>query len=255
MAYAQDDDEWEYEYDENETEDFYIPIDVSNVPGAQGPVNALPKRGHPVLLKTRLRALNAGRRETENAADAQGAGSVGEIQITGLHTSNPLLLYNDQMLSCQWTSTLGTDMFFVKPKPAAGVTEKPLRSLPAVDLLATGSARLVARVGRLRPRDDLFENPREEQHTTDKMDTSADAPSERGVVTQPTGNMQPDAQEGRPAPSNFLARLNEAKAKRGDWSRLVLSQTPNGPRLVAEEDPTQSPSNGEAEDTDMGGTG
>ena len=29
---AAEDDEWEYEYDDNETEDFYITVDMSSVP-------------------------------------------------------------------------------------------------------------------------------------------------------------------------------------------------------------------------------
>ena len=39
---------------------------------------------------------------------------------------------------------------------------------------------------------------------------------------------------GASATSNFLARLNEAKAKRGDKSRLAIAKTSEGSHLVAE---------------------
>ena len=58
----EDEDEWEYEYDETETEALYVPIDLANVPGLQGAADDVPKTGHPVLIETKLRALNAQRR-------------------------------------------------------------------------------------------------------------------------------------------------------------------------------------------------
>src|SRR5687768_16234277 len=98
MAAAIDED-WEYEYDETETEDFYIPIDLSNVPSAQVPINSDRRPGHPTLLKSRLRALNAARGQPlEIANNAAGttasATTIGELQIIGLHTTNPLVMYN-----------------------------------------------------------------------------------------------------------------------------------------------------------------
>ncbi|RZK25465.1 MAG: hypothetical protein EOO43_05445, partial [Flavobacterium sp.] len=57
--------------------------------------------------------------------------TMGELQITGLHTSNPLIMYNGQLLSCHWTSTIGTDMFFTKPQANGADSHQPLRSLPS----------------------------------------------------------------------------------------------------------------------------
>ncbi|CAG5158921.1 uncharacterized protein ALTATR162_LOCUS5320 [Alternaria atra] len=233
-----EEDEWEYEYDENETEDFYIPLDLSNVPAAQIPMVSQGRPGHPTLLKSRLRALNAARGQpaefAANNNDAQETATMGEVQVVGLHTPNPLVMYNGQLLSCHWTSTVGTDMFFVKPDANASTQSQILRSLPSVDLLALGSAKLVAKVGRLRPRDDLVDNASDAQQATEVTHTPDDNQS---AATRAPGiaDAQPSSnKEGPSAPLSFLARLNEAKAKRGEKSRLSIAKTSEGSRLVAE---------------------
>ncbi|KAH6644353.1 hypothetical protein C7974DRAFT_18920 [Boeremia exigua] len=243
---ALDDDEWEYEYDEVETEDFYIPIDLSNVPRTQKNVDNERRTGHPTLLKSRLRALNAQRGQQQDApavenANGQEPGIVGEAQITGLHTENPLVMYNGQLLSLQWASTIGTDMFFAKPDPEAE-SEGPLRSLPNVDLLAVSSTKLIARVGRLRPRDEVFEKVEEaEGQTTAAEETVRDA--------------QESAKVSEPPPSSFLAKLNAAKAKRGDSTRLAVSRSGEGSSLVAEAAATAPAAmQPEGNDIEMSGT-
>jgi len=218
-----EEDEWEYEYDDNETEIFYVPVDLAHVPEAQKPINAVPKVGHPVLLKSRLRAQNE-RREAEHSISSisisEDTVSLGKIQLNGLHTANPLVMYNDQLLSCQWARTVGTDMFFAKPSPESNSVEV-LRSLPGVDLIATGSTKLVANVARLRPRDDLFNGTTNEDQVGQMADTLESIQNTGEGETQPTA-------------SSFLAKLNAAKAKRGEQSRLVISKQADGPRLAAE---------------------
>lgn len=234
---AEQADEWEYEYDEHVTEDFYIPIDLSNVPSAQIPTNSERRAGHPTLLKSRLRALNATRGQLpEIQADGLGTqepATMGELQITGLHTSNPLIMYNGQLLSCHWTSTIGTDMFFTKPL-ADSDKHQPLRSLPSVDLLSLGTAKLVAKVGRLRPRDDLFEDDGNEQPDSIGKQATGQHPEERSAPSQNGPVNHPRSADDGLAPLNFLSRLNEAKAKRGETTRLAVTQTPEGSRLVSE---------------------
>jgi hypothetical protein len=238
-----DEEEWEYEYDENETEDFYIPIDLSNVPNAQIPLNAERRPGHPTLLKSRLRALNAARGQlpdttgdsTATQDGTQEMASMGEVQIMGLHTSNPLMMYNGQLLSCQWTSTIGTDMFFTRPQMDDSDLHQPLRSLPAVDLLSLGTAKLIARVGRLRPRDDLFKNDEQTQPGIAAVDDARQV-KDAAIVPPSTAaeDPKPAFSSAMPASTDFLARLNEAKARRGETSRLTVARTPDGSRLVSE---------------------
>ncbi|KAF1840267.1 uncharacterized protein K460DRAFT_359970 [Cucurbitaria berberidis CBS 394.84] len=235
MAHADDDDQWEYEYDENETEDFYIPLDLSNVPSAQVPMVSQGRLGHPTLLKSRLRALNAQRGQpTEipiDSSNGQKPATMGEVQIIGLHTPNPLVMYNGELLSCHWTSTIGSDMFFVKPDANTGDLSEPLRTLPSVDLLAMGSAKLVAKVGRLRPRDDLIDDTVDAQPATE----STGFPSNVQNVSALSLEQQSTPEQAQPAPMSFLERLNQVKAKRGETSRLAVSNTPNGSHLISEE--------------------
>ncbi|KAF1973285.1 hypothetical protein BU23DRAFT_134242 [Bimuria novae-zelandiae CBS 107.79] len=263
MAQAEEE-EWEYEYDENETEDFYIPIDLANVPAVQGAlgIGGSAQRGHPTLLKTKLRALNTERRDAgsnlavQNVEDANE--SIGKIQIIGLHTENPLMMYNGQLLSCEWNKTIGTDLIFAKPNSDTDDASEPLRSLPSVDLLATGSARLVARVARMRPKDDLFnDGPKvDEQSSADAMDTG---PDESGVAVPTTAPESPVSTTvvaatitTEPAPSSFLGRLNAIKARRGETSRLGLTKDPNATRIVTAKESATSPGV-VREDATMGG--
>jgi hypothetical protein len=239
MAETEDDDEWEYEYDDTETEDLYITLDLSNTPAASLPnINNRAKTGHPTRLQSRLRAINAGRKGNEGADDSpngQRLPAVGEMQITGLHTANPLVMYNGQLLSCKWASTIGTDMFFVKPSPEDESPTAPLRSLPAVDLLAMSSAKLTATVGVLRPRADLFNpaNVNEESiaGTMDISDNSQSAVEETNQAS--VQGVQPQAGETPLASTSFLARLNQAKVKRGENSMLVMSKSSHGSQLVS----------------------
>jgi hypothetical protein len=220
---ATEEDEWEYEYDGDETEDFYIPIDLSHVPTSQKMSSAFPRTGHPVLLRTKLRAHHE-RREAEatiaSHSISEDANSLGNLQLNGLHTENPLVMYEGQLLSCQWARNIGTDMFFAKPEPDfAG--NNALRSLPDVDLIATGSSKLIANVAQLRPKDELFEGTVDGDQAELPIGTSGHSHPENGEETWPP-------------PSNFLARLNAAKAKRGEKSRLVISKDAEGNRLAAE---------------------
>ncbi|KAH7392377.1 hypothetical protein DE146DRAFT_138969 [Phaeosphaeria sp. MPI-PUGE-AT-0046c] len=234
------DEEWEYEYDENETEDFYIPIDLSNVPSAHIPMNSDRRPGHPTLLKSRLRALNATRGQVPeaqlDAINAQDPTTMGELQLTGLHTSNPLIMHNGQLLSCHWASTVGTDMFFTKPQTAEGDSPPALRSLPSVDLLSLGTAKLVARVGRLRPRDDLFENePEDMTHaSTQDVDEAVKDQEESSIPSEQDKDNRPTSATSTATSSSFLAKLNEVKARRGENSRLSATRTPEGSRLISE---------------------
>ncbi|PVI00122.1 hypothetical protein DM02DRAFT_410763 [Periconia macrospinosa] len=260
-----EEDEWEYEYDEEQTEDFYIPIDLANVPELQAPVTEpTQKFGHPWLLKTKLRAFYANRKEAESLQaqsstyDPRNPESMGEIQLIGLHTPNPLIMYNGQLLSCHWASAIGTDFLFTNSDSETIGDGKPLRSLPDVDLIATSSARLVARVGQLRPKDEVVEKMdkerQEEQHEEFSV-PNPNASDESMDARADTDASQDRRAAGDPAPSNFLARLNAAKAKRGDNSRLMVSNSGNGPRLVADRVVLRrSRYESESDDTVMSGT-
>lgn len=203
---------------------------MSNVPRSHKSVESERRTGHPTLLKSRLRALNAHRNQQQDTSTVDNANeqeptTEGVAQIVGLHTENPLVMYNGQLLSLQWASTIGTDMFFEEPGPDPGIDKKPLRSLPNVDLLATSSAKLIARVGRLRPRDDLFDGA-----------GVAEGATQTPAAAQPELATEAAHETATPSvvpASSFLGKLNAAKAKRGDTTLLALSTSGDEPRLVA----------------------
>jgi hypothetical protein len=224
MAREQQDDEWEYEYDQDETEDFYITLDMSNVPSNDtsglGFVHAR-LASRPLRLQSKLRQDMVRRPEgmvtNPTNPEETAAESTGEMQIINLDTQNPLAVYNGQLLSCKWASTIGTDMFFVKSGSGAEAGEQPLRSLPAVDLLAISSTKLVAKTARLRPRDELFEG--------------LQAQEESNVIGT---DISQRTESGPQVPTGFLAKLNEVKAKRGENSRLeVLRNSDGSSRVIA----------------------
>jgi hypothetical protein len=239
------DSDWEYEYSTTETSTYYIPIDLSNIPDAQVPFTNTQRQGHPTLLKSRVRALNAQRApgpmlpgplatDPGTAAEQQQATGTPDsehtLRVTGLHTPNPLLEYNGQLLSCQWAATLGTDFFFAAPDARDGVA--PLRELPGdVDLLATSSAKLIARKATLRPADHVVEDfvPAEGPlgANGDDGDVLMQDAEEGAAVAQ-------DAAQPSAAPSSFLARLNAAKVRRGDATQLTVSSSKTGKKVVAE---------------------
>lgn len=86
--------------------------------------------------------------------------SADHIQILELHSRNPLISYQSQLYSCEWTSTLGTDVLL-----AANQTDRlgtrgggqeaesaeALRSFPGVDLVATSRIKLTARPVQAAP--------------------------------------------------------------------------------------------------------
>lgn len=66
------------------------------------------------------------------------------FQILDLHTKNPLVSYRGGIFSCEWASSIGTEMFFVKRSASDDdPLYEPMRSLNAWDLIGTSSARLL----------------------------------------------------------------------------------------------------------------
>ena len=115
--------EWEYEYDENETENFYITLDLSNAAPASKPrkadVSSLTQTIADTARQTRdsTADLHSGRDNststpTHSNPDLAKSNDMNAIQILDLHTHNPLISYQGQLLSCRWASTIGSDLLF-----------------------------------------------------------------------------------------------------------------------------------------------
>ena len=72
------------------------------------------------------------------------------IQILDLHTREPVISYKNQVYTCQWTTTIGTDILLVPPDPA--LPFQPLYEAPGFNILATTNIKLVGEPVQLIPR-------------------------------------------------------------------------------------------------------
>ena len=225
MTNSGDDDDWEYEYHDQETEDFYISIDFTDMPDRGDSTNAsyylvrdiggrrsvyIHKRiiEHDVINSKANAAVGQGEAMEETVE------AFGELQLLNLHTENPIATYNGQLLSLRWSSPLGTDLLFVQRPTTHEV--KPVRSLPSVDLLGFASAKLIASAATLQPADHILSNTPVAQDT---VVTRSQTPGERSDM-----NEERSHKEG-----SFLARLNLAKTRRGEKARLMHRQEAQNP--------------------------
>ena len=223
-----EEDEWEYEYDENETEDFYITLDLSNAAPASKPrkadVSSLTQTIADAARQTRDSTAdlysgrdNSASTPTHSNPDLAKSNDMNAIQILDLHTHNPLIYYQGQLLSCRWASTIGSDLLFAEAPQDRESYPEPLRALPSFDLLGISSTKLVATITQLRPR---YPSPSTQEQKAApepaQANTIDDDLLETDIVNIPSSH---DALKAQKNQLNFLSRLNAAKEKRGEKDR------------------------------------
>jgi len=187
---SEEESDWEYEYDPNETEDFYVVLDIPttvknlnntddmfapippkvNAPAKRKPAGRGRGRGRGSRSKAARSAENGesadatSQLENENpdedqnmdegpaapvelAAEVDQADSAtpSKFQIMDLESDNPIISYQGNLYSCHWASSIGSDLLFGK-RPIEEVADRrqSLYSFDSWDLLAIGSARMVA---------------------------------------------------------------------------------------------------------------
>ncbi|KAI6840834.1 hypothetical protein KC332_g5781 [Hortaea werneckii] len=168
---GEDDVQWEYEYDDNETEDFYLTLDltthVSNAVAAPEPRKR--NRAAPKGKRRPETTAEQSAREEREAATAAvttarlpslpATGANGEeqidpgtqeakLQILDLHSENPYVKFVDGVYSCNWHTDLSTQVYVARP----GVTETPLRPGNVVDVVGLSRMRLVGKPVTLQPK-------------------------------------------------------------------------------------------------------
>ena len=141
------------------------------------------------------------------------------IQILDLHTQNPLISYQNQLYSCQWTSTLGTDILLTAPAP--NFPHPVLREKPNVSVLATSSIKLMGRPAQLVSR----------IRAEEADSTSTPAPDTPIASAQPTNPENPTPVKiplgaaptrARQTQASFLERLMAIKAKKGEKDSVTI---------------------------------
>jgi hypothetical protein len=239
-------DEWEYEYDAGETEDFYVTLDLSGTlsigregidPAYLPSLERRRKMGRPsyktVMSRpptdSYVRPRHLESPEPASQSDTDDDIDSSRIQILDLHTSNPLIAYEGQILSCHWASTVGTDMLFRNTEPDSSSQVTPLRKFPAFDLLGLSSTKLMAATAQIRPRDHILLDDKEPTPVPDEAmrRRSSTTPNPGGVRRLlPSSRAKINQQ-------NFLNRLGAANAKRAkrkrdeeSWTALPMRRGP-----------------------------
>lgn len=141
------------------------------------------------------------------------------IQVLDLHTQNPLISYQNQMYSCEWTSTLGTDLLLTTPAP--NFSHPVLRDTPNVSVLAASSIKLMGRPAQIATRQraeegDEISTPAPEGSTTLANIAS---PEKATPVKIPLGATPSRARQNQ---ANFLERLIAIKAKKGEKDSVTV---------------------------------
>lgn len=143
------------------------------------------------------------------------------LQILDLHTQQPIISYENQIYSCTWTSTVGTDLLLSAPDPS--FTHPVLVEKPNVSVLATTSIKLVARPVQLVPRtgentDEATSTPTEPESSTAAV-TPTPAKEKDMPVKIPVG---PAPSRARQDQANFLERLMAIKAAKGEKDSVTV---------------------------------
>ena len=78
------------------------------------------------------------------AAKAAQDTSFKGLQIMDFESEEPMIMYQGQIYSCKWATSLGSDLLFVRRSDEPGSDYRPLHSFKEVDLLGIATAKLVA---------------------------------------------------------------------------------------------------------------
>ncbi|SZF01379.1 unnamed protein product [Blumeria hordei] len=240
--------EWEYEYSTTETETYYLTIDLTtpDVPPTHPPFDDTvrkktrwlnPSIGRhrrqtpmpPANRVAKTYTLDGRRSLVENDDLTKGSDVEREIiaeteitnnptemksvQILDLESNLPIVAYDGHVYACNWAENIGTEFIF-SPHAEDGFEPLPkLRTLRGnVDLLASSTARLIAKSVKLTPKQTT-------RHNIAK-------PRGRDKVLIPVGHA---ASQQRKDQALFLERIILAKEKRNEMDSVTINAKPRLP--------------------------
>lgn len=67
-----------------------------------------------------------------------------EFQLMDLDSDNPIISYGGTLYSCQWATSIGSDLLFKKKPVEEGTNQQVLHSFEEYDLVAISAAKLIA---------------------------------------------------------------------------------------------------------------
>lgn len=226
---ADDSPEWEYEYDKEETETYYITLDLTShlVPSQRGKKKPLTSKPDNQALDKRTDEVAqqlAKEAEPVNDETSQQDNPKHPLQIIELESENPLIAYNKQLYSCHWATDVGTSVFLSAPSDNMDVESNPLRSFKTFDMVGTTSARLMGVPVKVRPRlVPLSAARRNDNYNSEDVSTLADGEVIRSSAEH---GLQIDLPDNAPADkvsqARFLERLSALKRQRGEMDHVPV---------------------------------
>ena len=156
-----------------------------------------------------------------------------EVQILGLESDNPIVLYDNQLYSCRWTDLIGTNMFFTSH--ADDAEYEPISNDGDIDLAGMSRIKLLANKARLVPKERLKERLKDNADPAAEGGEGEDEPAVQpragaglGALrsTNPKINIELKKQ------AHFLERLIDVKRARGetDLVRTIYEPKRGGSR-------------------------
>ncbi|MCJ1389810.1 hypothetical protein MMC18_002667 [Xylographa bjoerkii] len=150
-----DNSDWEYEYHATETESFFVTLDLPSTPSTKKrkwteKSTDIPSTPNNASTQTPDPESAPPGPSTSRADLTASPQPENRIQILGLHTSEPVISYQNQVYTCQWSSTIGTDILLAPPDPAPPFP--PVYQAPGFNVLATTNIKLVGEPVQLIPR-------------------------------------------------------------------------------------------------------
>ena len=143
------------------------------------------------------------------------------IQILDFHSPNPIISYQNQIYSCEWTSTIGTDVLLTTPEP--NDPHPVLRQAPGISVLAATSLKLSGRPVQLDSRQPTSSESQSHDHKSGLGSSSQ--PEKISDGKQITSVEIPDGlvpNRARQNQANFLQRLIAVKAVKGETDEVTV---------------------------------
>jgi hypothetical protein len=145
------------------------------------------------------------------------------VQVLDLHTTNPIISYQDHVYSCAWVDLIGTNMFFAQPGMSEDV--HPLVSTDDYELLGTSTIKLLGHRANIQK--SLKKRARPDDDGDDRFEIAdtQQNPEGRSLGTLIRTNAKKNVQIKKQA--TFLEKLMEIKDKRGhqDTVRTYVDET------------------------------
>lgn len=164
-------------------------------------------------------SISNGDKEAEPALEPEN-----RIQILDLYSTNPIISYQNQIYSCEWTSTIGTDVLLTTPDP--DFAHPVLKEEQGVSVLAATNIKLFGRSAQVAARaTDNDKRAASASGASTAMPDNASASNQATPVKIPLGLA---AKQPRINQAKFLERLIAIKAAKGEKDEVTIhAKKPN----------------------------